>query len=88
MSIIWNALSETQRQKFRDWKERITPKILARQAVEGDDFMRRLATRGEIYAGAVGGNFTYKITPTTIGDIIEVTECISGETLDLSEDFG
>lgn len=36
------------------------------------------------YHGAIGGNVTFKITPTSIGDFIEV-RCSCGATLDFDE---
>ena len=37
------------------------------------------------YVGPCGGQFTYSFTPTTIGTVIRVTDCVSKETIDLSD---
>ena len=41
--------------------------------------------KGE-YHGAIGGDLTFSITPTSIGDFVEVTDTI-GNWIDLSEVF-
>ena len=35
--------------------------------------------------GAIGGQFTYEFTPTTIGVIVKVRDCITHESIDLTE---
>lgn len=37
--------------------------------------------------GASGGAYSYIFTPTSIGTIIKVKNSITGDTLDLTEDF-
>ena len=36
------------------------------------------------HAGAVGGNITYEITPTGIGDIIKI-KCLCGDSEDITD---
>ena len=48
-------------------------------------FVERDKARGEIYAGASGGNFTLIVTPTSIGTVFKVAESITGQTIDLSD---
>ena len=37
------------------------------------------------YEGAIGGRLTYSFTNTSLGTVTTVTDCISGETIDLSD---
>lgn len=41
--------------------------------------------RPERYGGAIGGRFTYSITPTSIGIIYKVKDNATGEEIDLTE---
>ena len=36
------------------------------------------------YSGAIGGQFTWSFTPTSIGMVIQITDNISKEVLDVS----
>jgi len=36
------------------------------------------------YSGAIGGQFTWSFTPTSLGTIIKITDHISKEVLDVS----
>jgi hypothetical protein len=36
------------------------------------------------YSGAIGGQFTWSFTPTSIGMIIKITDNLSGEVLDVT----
>lgn len=40
--------------------------------------------RPDSYAGAIGGNFTYEVTPTSLGDIFKVS-CGCGQEIDLTD---
>ena len=37
------------------------------------------------YTGAIGGQFTWGFTPTTIGTIVSITDNVSKETLDVTD---
>ena len=37
------------------------------------------------YSGAIGGQFSYKFTPTSLGDIITVIDGTSGEELNVTD---
>lgn len=35
--------------------------------------------------GAIGGQFTFSFTPTGIGVVVKVRDCVTGEELDLTD---
>ena len=37
------------------------------------------------YEGAIGGRFTYSFTPTSLGDVMIVTDTVNNLSIDLSE---
>lgn len=37
------------------------------------------------YTGAIGGRFTYEFTPTGIGTAITVKDCVTDQSLDVSD---
>lgn len=39
----------------------------------------------DAYDGAIGGRLTYEFTPTTLGCVAKVTDCITKETIDLTD---
>lgn len=61
------------------WLNELKPRILEKQGKPPLD------TNGEPYYGAIGGGVTYSFTPTGLGDILVVTEAITGEKLNVTE---
>jgi hypothetical protein len=43
------------------------------------------ANKGEVYAGAVGGAYSFCFTPTGIGTLVTV-KCIDGTELDITDE--
>lgn len=41
--------------------------------------------QGESYCGAIGGQYTYSFTPTSLGVVFTVTNNVTNATLDLTE---
>ena len=35
--------------------------------------------------GAIGGRFTYSFSPTSIGTVVKVSDCITGKELDVTD---
>jgi hypothetical protein len=52
------------------------------QSARVSEFIK--AKRAE-YTGAIGGQFTWSFTPTTLGCVCKVKDNISGEELDVSD---
>jgi hypothetical protein len=61
-------ISDTDNRKFSEWREEHAKTC---KMVKG-------------YQGAIGGNWTYCFTPTSIGTVLKV-ECSCGERTDLSD---
>ncbi len=38
----------------------------------------------KVYTGAIGGRYTYTFTPTSVGMIVNVIDCVTKEKLDIS----
>lgn len=43
------------------------------------------STHEEVYTGAIGGRYTYSFTPTSLGEVILVTDNVTGEELNLTD---
>jgi hypothetical protein len=43
------------------------------------------SSHAEKYTGALGGRYTFKVTPTSIGNLIKVSDIVTHEELDLTE---
>lgn len=54
------------------------------QTVRANEWMNGKLKDGA-YTGAIGGRFTFSFTPTSLGEVIKVTDSITNETLDLSD---
>ena len=65
------------------WDERIIEK--QKNQMSHDDFMVKTCDGKYPYYGAIGGGLKYSFTPTGIGTIVEVTNTILDETLDLTD---
>lgn len=44
-----------------------------------------VAGKQRVYTGAIGGRFTYSFTPTSIGVVVKVYDCIDKDELDISD---
>jgi hypothetical protein len=80
------ALSESQQRKIDKWiLEVINPKLLEK-ARNGEPGYWIIEDEGTAYAyaGAIGGEYTYKFTPTSLGVIIQVEHFI-GEKIDVTD---
>lgn len=56
-------------------------------ALTDDQIVRFEAWRGKRKdnPGAIGGQFTFKFIPTSVGTIVKVVYCHTGEELDLTD---
>ena len=68
------------------WLTEVTEKIDEKHRREGrGDVAEHFKARGDVYAGASGGNLTFSVTPTGLGTAFKVSESITGEKIDLSD---
>lgn len=56
--------------------------ITEEQARKAAEWMKERKVKQQ---GAIGGQFTFEFTNTSIGQIQRVSDCVSKETLDLTE---
>ena len=80
------ALDEAQLSNLNQWLPGVIDRIdeVHRRAGRGE-IAEHFKQKGEVYAGASGGNLTFSITPTSIGTVFKVAEALTGETVDLSD---
>ena len=81
-------LIPTEYEKFKAWEKEIYAKGVAHQkatVVDPHDTYKFCWENGFPYCGAVGGQFTFYFTPTSIGTIIGVKDAITGEQIDLTD---
>lgn len=81
------ALNEKQVAKYRAWRQEKDAAVLAAQKIEGKRGIPLIDGDEAPYYGAIGGAYTFKFTPTSIGDIVVVKHA-DGEELDLSDEGG
>ena len=73
------TLTESQAEKLEVWQQEQDRKVV--EAQSGTDLERL----GQAYYGCSGGAYTYHCTPTSIGDVVKVTNSETNETIDLSD---
>lgn len=61
--------------------------LLDKEVKRANKFMNSQKKKRDNYVGAIGGAFSYKFTPTGIGDIVQIIDNITKETLDIT-DYG
>ncbi len=82
------SLTEKELQKLEEWKKEVYAKGIAlqkEQYPEPEDHMVWCWEEGFPYTGAIGGQFTYCFTPTSIGVTATVKDYITGEKIDLTD---
>ncbi len=81
-----HGLDEVQLAKLNKWLAEVTKKIDEKHR-RGDMrvIAERFKSKGEVYAGSIGGNLTFSVTPTNLGTGFRVSESITGEKIDLSD---
>ena len=57
-------------------------KLTEEQAMKAAQWMAEKKVKDQ---GAIGGQFTFEFTNTSIGQIQRVSDCVSKETLDLTD---
>ena len=68
------------------WQKALAPEIVAIQRPELDKLgISEIVDGAAPYYGAAGGGLTYSFTPTGLGNIITVTETVTGKTLNVSD---
>ena len=64
----------------------VAEKADERHRINGYGFLvDKFKSMGRVYAGASGGNLTFSVTPTSIGDVFKVADAVTGETIDLTD---
>ena len=80
------ACGQEQLEKLNKWLAEVTEKIDEKHRGAGmGDLAEHFKGRGDVYAGASGGNLTFSFTPTGLGTVCKVTESITGEVIDLTD---
>lgn len=73
-------ITREQRKIIDAWHKKIQKRIIKQDKSKEDPVLK-----GYVYYGTVGGGLRYIFIPTSIGDIVKVQECITGEELDITE---
>lgn len=78
MRVFELKLTTSQKNLFDNWMKEQDKKVVEKQKLGGwkHDFPNY---------GACGGAYTYLITPTSIGVVIKVKNCVTDEIIDLSD---
>ena len=69
------TLTNSQKEQIKLWSEIQDKKVAFKQLKDKPNY------------GSCGGAYSYIFVPTTIGLIVKVKNTLTGETLDISEDF-
>jgi hypothetical protein len=72
-------ISDIEQEKINAWKKEQDAKVI--NAQKGT----RLEHSGEAYYGCSGGAYTYEFTPTSIGIVVVIRNCITNDSLDLTD---
>lgn len=81
-----HGLDEVQLAKLNKWLAEVTEKIDEKHHREGREAIaEHFKRKGEVYAGASGGNLTFSVTPTGLGTTFKVRESITKEEIDLTD---
>jgi hypothetical protein len=84
-----------QEKKYKKWLAEQNQKAIE---IQKDKFARGMKDYDDLaiyemcwqsgwpYCGAVGGELTWKIVPTSIGNIVTVTHSVTGEECDLTDE--
>ena len=85
MRKIEYELSDKQEEKLKEWEEEVRQRVIERQrkSMSPKDFEFYTLGGKHAYSGAIGGAFSWIITPTSIGTAI--TAKFWGEELDLTD---
>ena len=78
-------ISAAEEVVINDWYNSLKPEILAIQNASPSNSS---ITKDEPYYGAIGGGLSYCFTPTGLGNLVSVTESITGKTLNVSDALG
>lgn len=67
------SLTEEQQKELNGWMKEQDQKVAEKQ------------NRDEAYYGAIGGAYTYSFIPTNVGLGVSVRNCLTNETIDLTD---
>jgi len=84
MSLIGFSLDAEQSERYQEWEKEQDAKVRARQLESTDSSTAKMAECGAYY-GTIGGGYTFTFTPTGLGTVVKVKNCVTGEELDLTD---
>lgn len=82
------SLNEKQLKQYEEWKVGVYARgieVQKEQYPEPEEHMVWCWEEGFPYTGAIGGQFTFSFTPTSIGVIVVVKDALTGEKIDLTD---
>lgn len=89
--VLTVEISESGAERLKKWETEVYAKAVEKQKAEvaaGADksIMHEIMwEEGLPYEGAIGGGFTWHITPTSLGDVVKVDYSYTGDSIDLTE---
>jgi len=80
-----HALDAEQLAKLNAWLADLALKIDKKHRKEGrGNIAEHFKRNGKVYAGVMGGNLTFSVTPLSVATVFKVVEEITEEKLDLT----
>ena len=85
LNDVTHELDAEQLARLNDWLAQTIEDVDKKHREAGrGEIAEMFKSRGEVYAGASGGNVTFAITPTSVGTVFKVHESIIGYAIDVS----
>lgn len=84
------SLDKNQIARLEAWMQEKNEQAVAAQRANPPsgvpiDLLESFWEEGYPYGGAIGGNYTFSFTPTSIGVVVTVTDSHTRETIDISD---
>ena len=80
------TLDANQLAKLNLWLAQVAERADERHRKDGyGSLVDKFKSMGSVYAGVSGGNLTFTVTPTSLGDVFKVADAITGEVIDLTD---
>lgn len=88
-NYFYDALDDEGKAAMKQWYDDQAAKMLAEQKAKlgkkADSVYKFCWDNGHAYTGAVGGVYTYNITPTSIGEFFSIRNSMTGDVFDLAQ---
>ena len=81
-------LNDAELKKFEEWEKEVYKKgvkLQKKTMKRPDSFVEECWEDGYPYTGAIGGQFTFMITQTSLGPTLIVKDAITNEELNLTD---